>query len=121
MPYLLNNNSNYQNAQISTFSTTYQHNKHNKDITTPTIYQTSYQHHQRRLSSSNSYNMDTGIAQQQQLQQHQMRCASVKNRPSPARRISAAELEHLMIRQNASTSQFQPINCEQQVGINNEF
>ncbi|KAI6242794.1 hypothetical protein M3Y99_00186600 [Aphelenchoides fujianensis] len=34
------------------------------------------------------------------------RCASVKSRPS-ARRISAAELEHLMIRQ--STSQFQPM------------
>ncbi|KAI6188305.1 hypothetical protein M3Y98_00340500 [Aphelenchoides besseyi] len=36
----------------------------------------------------------------------QNRCASVKSRPT-ARRISAAELEHLMIRQ--STSQFQPM------------
>lgn len=64
--------------------------------------------------------MDIGLTQQQQIQQHQMRCASVKSRPSPARRISAAELEHLMIRQNAavttpSTSQFQPITFEQQV------
>jgi hypothetical protein len=42
------------------------------------------------------------------------RCASVKSRPS-ARRISAAELEHLMIRQG--TSQFQPIPYEDaQVG-----
>lgn len=40
----------------------------------------------------------------------QNRCASVKSRPA-ARRISAAELEHLMIRQG--TSQFQPIHYEQ--------
>lgn len=40
-----------------------------------------------------------------------IRCASVKSRPSVARRISAAELEHLMLRQSApsQSSQFQPI------------
>ncbi|CAD5215421.1 unnamed protein product [Bursaphelenchus xylophilus] len=43
----------------------------------------------------------------------QIRCASVKSRPSASRRISAAELEHLMIRQCSSSSQFQPIPYEQ--------
>lgn len=44
----------------------------------------------------------------------QIRCASVKSRPSAARRISAAELEHLMVRQGTSAaSQFQPIPFDQ--------
>lgn len=42
-----------------------------------------------------------------------IRVASVKSRPSASRRISAAELEHLMIRQCSSNSQFQPIPYEQ--------
>lgn len=44
----------------------------------------------------------------------QNRCASVKSRPS-ARRISAAELEYLMIKQG--TSQFQPIPSYEQVSL----
>ncbi|CAD5211232.1 unnamed protein product [Bursaphelenchus okinawaensis] len=43
----------------------------------------------------------------------QIRCASVKSRPSASRRISAAELEDLMIRQYPSSSQFQPIPYKQ--------
>lgn len=44
----------------------------------------------------------------------QIRCASVKSRPTAARRISAAELEHLMVRQGTSAaSQFQPIPFDQ--------
>uniref|UniRef100_A0A7E4VB83 ANK_REP_REGION domain-containing protein n=1 Tax=Panagrellus redivivus TaxID=6233 RepID=A0A7E4VB83_PANRE len=45
----------------------------------------------------------------------ELRCASVKSRPTAHRRISAAELEHLMVRQGTSTSsQFQPIPYDQQ-------
>lgn len=44
----------------------------------------------------------------------QIRCASVKSRPTAARRISAAELEHLMVRQcTSAASQFQPIPFDQ--------
>ena len=47
---------------------------------------------------------------------NEIRCASVKARPTASRRISAAELEHLMVRQGTSTSsQFQPIPYDHQV------
>uniref|UniRef100_A0A914D2E5 Uncharacterized protein n=1 Tax=Acrobeloides nanus TaxID=290746 RepID=A0A914D2E5_9BILA len=46
----------------------------------------------------------------------QTRCASVKSRPTAARRISAAELEHLMVRQQGTSAatQFQPIPFDQE-------
>ncbi|KAE9550115.1 hypothetical protein FO519_006675 [Halicephalobus sp. NKZ332] len=74
-------------------------------------------------SSSNYNYLDSGTPQTSSKSMealnycnnsNNIRCASVKSRPSAARRISAAELEHLMVRQGtSSTSQFQPIPYEQ--------
>ncbi|GMT13608.1 hypothetical protein PFISCL1PPCAC_4905 [Pristionchus fissidentatus] len=46
------------------------------------------------------------------------RCASIAHRPTASRRISAAELESLMIRQNATVSSFQPIQQYDQESLN---
>lgn len=64
----------------------------------------------RLLASKSMDHMpDAGVG----MDAEQLRCASVKSRPSAARRISAAELEHLMIRQGTSASQFQAIPYDQ--------
>uniref|UniRef100_A0A915EUV0 PDZ domain-containing protein n=1 Tax=Ditylenchus dipsaci TaxID=166011 RepID=A0A915EUV0_9BILA len=60
-------------------------------------------------SECEEYNSGGSGPANQSASNEQLRCASVKSRPSAARRISAAELEHLMIRQGTSASQFQPI------------
>lgn len=73
-------------------------------------------------SSSSSNYFDSGIksisSKSMEVLNHpnisELRCASVKSRPTASRRISAAELEHLMVRQGTSTtSQFQPIPYSQ--------